>query len=30
MILDAMENAFELIVPLKVDVEVGTNWMEMS
>ena len=30
MIRDAMENAFDLIVPLKVDVEVGANWDEMS
>ncbi len=25
-----MSHAFELAVPLKVDVEVGTNWLEMA
>lgn len=29
IIREAMENAFELAVPLKVDIEVGTNWQEM-
>ena len=30
MIREAMENAFNLAVPLKVDVEVGSNWLEMK
>lgn len=30
LICDAMEGAFELRVPLKVDVEVGENWEEME
>lgn len=29
LLREAMGQAFELIVPLKVDVEVGTNWEEM-
>ena len=29
-IREAMENAFNLAVPLKVDVEVGSNWLEMK
>jgi DNA polymerase-1 len=29
IIREAMEDAFELAVPLKVDIEVGTNWQEM-
>ncbi len=30
LLREAMGQAFELIVPLKVDVEVGTNWEEMQ
>jgi DNA polymerase-1 len=30
MIRQAMENAFDLVVPLKVDIEVGSNWLEME
>jgi DNA polymerase-1 len=30
MIRKAMENAFDLAVPLKVDIEVGSNWLEME
>ncbi len=30
LIRQAMEGAFELRVPLKVDVEVGENWLEMG
>ena len=30
LIREAMEGAFELRVPLKVDVEVGENWEEME
>jgi DNA polymerase-1 len=30
IIRDAMENAFDLAVPLKVDIEVGSNWLEMG
>ena len=30
VICEAMQGAFELEVPLSVDVEVGTNWEEMS
>jgi DNA polymerase-1 len=30
VVCDAMEGAFELVVPLKVDVEVGENWEEME
>ncbi|MGC9357042.1 MAG: DNA polymerase, partial [Anaerolineae bacterium] len=30
LICDAMEGAFELRVPLKVDVEMGENWEEME
>lgn len=30
MIRDAMENAFDLAVPLKVDIEVGSNWQDMA
>jgi DNA polymerase-1 len=29
LLREAMGKAFELVVPLKVDVEVGTNWEEM-
>ena len=28
LITEAMENAFELKVPLKVDIGVGENWLE--
>jgi len=28
MVIDKMQNAFKLIVPLKVDVGVGNNWLE--
>jgi len=27
---EVMSGAFELSVPLKVDVEVGKNWLEME
>jgi DNA polymerase-1 len=30
LVRDCMENAFDLRVPLKVDVEVGANWEEMQ
>ena len=30
LLRDVMGGAFDLAVPLKVDVEVGTNWLEMS
>ncbi|MGQ9501411.1 MAG: DNA polymerase I [Anaerolineae bacterium] len=29
MVREVMSNAFQLSVPLKVDVEVGMNWLEM-
>jgi DNA polymerase-1 len=29
LVREVMSNAFQLAVPLKVDVEVGTNWLEM-
>lgn len=28
LITEAMETAFELSVPLKVDIGVGENWLE--
>jgi DNA polymerase-1 len=30
LVRDVMGGAFELKVPLKVDVEVGQNWLEME
>ncbi len=30
LIREAMEGAFDLVVPLKVDLEVGPNWEEME
>lgn len=30
LVRQIMENAFELSVPLKVDVETGENWLEMN
>ena len=30
IVRDAMENAYTLIVPLKVDIEIGPNWYEME
>ncbi len=30
LVRDAMENAYQLIVPLKVDMEVGPNWYDME
>jgi len=30
LLREAMGGAFELVVPLKVDVEVGVNWEEME
>lgn len=30
LVREAMEDAFELLVPLKVDVEVGPNWLDME
>ncbi len=30
LIREVMETAYELVVPLKVDVEVGPNWYEMQ
>ncbi len=30
LVRDAMENAYTLVVPLKVDIEVGPNWYEME
>jgi len=30
LIREAMERAFTLAAPLKVDVEVGPNWEEMA
>ena len=30
LVREVMGNAFELAVPLKVDVEVGKNWLEME
>ena len=30
MIRDSMENAFDLAVPLKVDIETGSNWQDME
>jgi DNA polymerase I-like protein with 3'-5' exonuclease and polymerase domains len=27
---EVMSSAFELAAPLKVDVEVGQNWLEME
>jgi DNA polymerase I len=30
LVIDTMEGAFELDAPLKVDVQVGENWLEMS
>jgi len=27
---EAMRDAFELTVPLRVDVEIGSNWQEMQ
>jgi DNA polymerase-1 len=29
LVREVMSSAFRLVVPLKVDVEVGTNWLEM-
>jgi DNA polymerase I-like protein with 3'-5' exonuclease and polymerase domains len=30
LVREVMSGAFELSVPLKVDVEVGKNWLEMK
>ncbi len=30
LVVDIMSHAYELSVPLKVDVAVGENWMEMN
>jgi DNA polymerase-1 len=30
VICEVMENAYELDVPLKVDVEVGPNWYDLE
>ncbi len=30
LVRDAMENAYTLVVPLKVDIEIGPNWYEME
>jgi DNA polymerase-1 len=30
LVREVMVNAFELDAPLKVDVEVGQNWLEME
>ncbi|NLG28904.1 MAG: DNA polymerase I, partial [Chloroflexi bacterium] len=30
LVIDTMQNAYPLSVPLKVDAAVGTNWMEMN
>ena len=30
IIRDSMENAFDLAVPLKVDIETGSNWQDME
>ncbi len=30
LICEAMENAFDLVVPLNVEVEIGQNWEEMK
>jgi len=30
LVVDSMENAYKLRVPLKVDVAIGKNWMEMK
>jgi DNA polymerase-1 len=30
LVREVMGGAFELAVPLKVDVEVGQNWLEMT
>ena len=30
MVRDTMENAYRLSVPLKVDVEVGPNWRDLT
>jgi DNA polymerase I-like protein with 3'-5' exonuclease and polymerase domains len=30
IIQQAMENAYELQVPLKVDMKVGANWYDME
>ncbi len=30
LVREVMENAYELVVPLKVDVEAGPNWYDMD
>ena len=30
LVREAMENAYSLVVPLKVDVEIGPNWYDME
>ena len=30
LVREKMSNAYELVVPLKVDVKVGQNWYEME
>jgi DNA polymerase-1 len=30
LVVDIMEGAFDLAASLKVDVEVGSNWLEME
>jgi DNA polymerase-1 len=30
LVVSTMENAYQLSVPLKVDVAMGKNWMEMK
>jgi len=30
LVCEVMENAYKLVVPLKVDIEAGPNWYDME